>query len=149
MGPVREFHGLHRHRGAAIPVQALQGRDTLPGNQGHIPAQNHDRAGLGRHRRHGHLHGVAGTLLGLLDRKSDPFPRQGRHNFLSLITHHHQDIGHAYRFESINEIGDHGPSQDLMQHLGMTGFHAGPLPRGQEDGGGVHGFLYHNHLKIA
>ena len=104
-------------------MQPVKGRDAVAGDEGHIAAQHHDGVGSRRHRGHGHLHGVAGPQLGLLDHEAEPlhlFCGQGADDFLRLIAHHHQDIGDPYRFESVEKIGDHGPPQDLVEDLGMA-----------------------------
>ena len=137
MGPVRQLDGLDGDRGPGAGMQPLQRRDTFPGNQRRIAAQDHDGRGLGRHRRHGHLDRVPGAQLRLLDDEAHPIVFQGLLDRLGLVAHHHDDVVNPSLPEGIQEVSDHGPAQDLMQHLGLTRLHPGPLARGQDDGGDV------------
>ena len=76
-------------------------------------------AGRGRHRRHGHLDRVPGAQLRLLDDEAHPIVFQGLLNRLGLVPHHHDDVVNPSLPEGIQEVSDHGPAQDLMQHLGL------------------------------
>ena len=120
-----------------VAVQLLQRRNTFPGNQRRVAAQDHDGPGLGRHRRHGHLDRVPGAQLRLLDDEAHLIVFQGLLDRLGLVPHHHDDIVNPSLPEGIQEVSDHGPAQDFMQHLGLTRLHPGPLARSQDDGGDV------------
>ena len=75
-----------------VVVQMPQRRDTLPGNQRRVAAQDHDGPGPGGNRRHGHLDRVPGAQLRLLDDEAQPIVFQGLFHRLGLVPHDHHDI---------------------------------------------------------
>jgi hypothetical protein len=146
---VGEHRGLNGHRGPGLLVRPVQRRYPCPGNEGNVAAKHQDVFDVGQHRAQPHLHGVPGASLGLLDHKAHRVLLEGRLNFLSLITHHGHDIGNSQIEKGVQKIGDHGPAQDFMQHLGPAGFHPGSLARGQDEGGGGDHIFSHITISFA
>ncbi|MGA1430942.1 MAG: hypothetical protein ACO32U_04580 [Candidatus Limnocylindrus sp.] len=57
---------------------------------------------------------------------------------LGAVADHHHRAGRVDRLKSVDDVQHHRASADHMQRLGPRRLHAGTVPRGKNDGGGVH-----------
>ena len=95
--------------------------------------------GLGGERRM-----TGAELLGLQGR---PVRGDGLADRLHARAHDHHDRGAAQRRQARENMADHGPPGNGVQHLRQVGFHARPLAGGKDDGGGFR--IGHDLLVLA
>jgi hypothetical protein len=136
-GGVGEFGDQHRQPGARRqqPLQAV-GRD-----QRDIPVQHQHLRAIG-HLRHRLLQRMAGAeLLRLLDPMQVLlFGECGLHRVAAVAMDHMNAVG-CERERGLDDMGQHRPSRDLLQHLGLGRVHAFALAGGEDHDvqGGGHG----------
>ena len=128
-GRIVESFGQHRGALAGGRQQVVQGRF---GDQRHVGVQ-HQHPGIIRNAGHGLLHGMAGAeLLRLFGPVQIRLVGEFGAHLRATVAVHHVDAGGAQASGALDDMTEHRPAGDALQHLRARGLHPLAFAGGQD-----------------